>query len=211
MPLTNIPGLLFNNKHELIMGSQSLISSKELSDLGVKTNNIAAQFSSHNNVNLPNDIFIKLNNVKRYLQLQMMKLDRSSMYHSVEARVPFLDKELLKLTIAYRAHEITENKYSVRKTLLNKKFQKLYPNIPLEKGIKKGFVIDLKSQFDTNLRSYLFDNLSINTVFSSYIDFQYGIDQIKKNKSKYSFYPWVLLSLQLWALKYNNWNKSLSN
>jgi len=211
MPLTNIQGLLFNNKHELILSSQSLISSKELSDLGVKTTNIAAQFSSNNNVSLPNDIFIKLNNVKRYLQLQMMKLDRSSMYHSVEARVPFLDKELLKLTIAYRAHEITENKYSVRKTLLNKKFQKLYPSIPLEKGIKKGFIIDLKSQFDTNLSSYLFDNLSSDTVFSSYIDFQYGIDQIKKNKSKYSFYPWVLLSLQLWALKYNSWNKALSN
>jgi len=211
MPLTNIPGLLFNNKHELILASQSLIPSKELLDLGVKTNNIAAQFSIHNNANLPNDIFIKLNNVKRYLQSQMMKLDRSSMYHSLEARVPFLDKELLKLTIAYRAHEITENNYSVRKTLLNKKFQKLYPNIPLEKGIKKGFVIDIKSQFDTNLRSYLFDNLSSDTVFSSYIDFQYGIDQIKNNKSKYSFYPWVLLSLQLWALKYNSWNKSLSN
>ena len=168
MPLTNIPGLLFNNKNELIMGSQSLISSQELSDLGVKTNNIAAQFSSHNNAILPNDIFIKLNNVKRYLQLQMMKLDRSSMYHSVEARVPFLDKELLKLTIAYRAHEITENKYSVRKTLLNKKFQKLYPNIPLEKGIKKGFVIDIKSQFDNNLRSFLFEFKSIivlNRVF----------------------------------------------
>ena len=132
------------------------------------------------------------------------------MYHSVEARIPFLDKELLKLTISYRAHEITENKYSVRKTLLNKKFQKLYPKIPLERDMKKGFVIDLKSHFDKELRSYLIEILSSETVFTNHIDFKYGIDQIKKSKGKYSFYPWVLLSLQLWALKYNNWSRPLT-
>ena len=59
-------GLLFNDRNEFIVGSQSLISSKSLSDLGVNTNNIAVQFSSHNNEKLPNDIFIKLNNIKNY-------------------------------------------------------------------------------------------------------------------------------------------------
>ena len=82
----------------------------------------------------------------------MMKLDRSSMYHSVEARVPFLDKELLKLTIAYRAHEITKNKYSVRKTPLRKMFRRLYPDIPFEKGLKKGFLININRDLKKDLK-----------------------------------------------------------
>ena len=208
--MKSIPGLCYNNKNELIVSSQTLIPLKEISELGANTNNIPSQFSSYDNGNLPNDIYIKLNNVKRYLQLQMMKLDRSSMYHSIEARVPFLDKELLKLTIAYRARDITKGKYSKRKTLLNKKFRKLYPKVPLENDIKKGFVIDLNKHLDNDFRPLLFDTLSSNTVFSEYIDFEYGIEQIKKSKSQYSFYSWVLFSLQLWALKYNNWSKSLA-
>ena len=208
--MKSIPGLCHDNKNELIVSSQTLIPLKEISELGASTNNIPSQFSSYDNGNLPNDIYIKLNNVKRYLQLQMMKLDRSSMYHSIEARVPFLDKELLKLTIAYRARDITKGKYSKRKTLLNKKFRNLYPKVPLENDIKKGFVIDLNKHLDNDFRPLLFDTLSSNTVFSEYIDFEYGIDQIKKSKSQYSFYSWVLFSLQLWALKYNNWSKSLA-
>ena len=82
--------------------------------------------------------------------------------------------------------------------------------MPLENDIKKGFVIDLNKHLDNDFRPLLFDTLSSNTVFSEYIDFEYGIDQIKKSKSQYSFYSWVLFSLQLWALKYNNWSKSLA-
>jgi len=208
--MKSIPGLGYNNRNELIVASQTLIALREISKLGANTKNISSHFSSHDSEKLPNDIFIKLNNVKRYLQLQMMKLDRSSMYHSIEARVPFLDKDLLKLTIAYRANEITDNNYSKRKILLNKKFKQLYPNVPLETGLKKGFVIDLNKHLDSDFRPLLFDTLSSDTVFSEYIDFEYGIDQIKKSKSQYSFYAWVLFSLQSWSLKYNNWSKSLA-
>ena len=34
--------------------------------------------------------------------------------------------------------------------------------------------------------------------------------QIKNSKSNYSFYSWVLFSLQSWSLKYNNWSRSLA-
>ena len=54
------------------------------------------------------------------------------------------------------------------------------------------------------------NRLPLLSIFSEYIDFEYAIDQIKNSKSKYSFYSWVLFSLQSWSLKYNNWSRSLA-
>ena len=131
------------------------------------------------------------------------------MYHSVEARVPFIDKQLLKLTIAYRAREITEKKYSVRKIPLRKTFRKIYPDTPFERGLKKGFLININRYMKKGLKPYITDILSTNTLFTNHINFEHGIAQMSKNNSKYPFTDWSLLSLQLWAIKYNNWTNSI--
>ena len=58
--MKSIPGLCYNNKNELIVSSQTLIPLKEISELGANANNIPSQFSTYDNGELPNDIFIKL-------------------------------------------------------------------------------------------------------------------------------------------------------
>ena len=89
----------------------------------------------------------------------LCKVDRSSMFYSLEARSPLLSKSLVeymfKLPLKYKIKNgITK---SIPKQLLSKYLPKEYIYKP-----KQGFGIPLAEWFRSDLKTYVFDNLSKN-------------------------------------------------
>ncbi len=90
----------------------------------------------------------------------LLKVDRASMYHSLEVRVPFLGKNMLDLSQSYSFSESIVNvdgndhgKYPLKKILANVSDSKL-PFMP-----KKGFTIPLKEWMEGPLKKEIYETL----------------------------------------------------
>lgn len=199
-----IPAITFRNLNTMILKKQSFTSVKVLDDLGIMEDALAEEFvkpfGKSNNLN--DDILIKLNTIHRYFQLQLLKLDRASMYNSVEARVPFADKDLLHYTIAFRANEATSNNYIVRKVPLQRIYDKLYPQMSVHMGPKKGFTIDMASMLSNELKEYYVDTLLSSSYFSGVLDLKFLREEFLEGRSTHPLFNWFLLSLQTWSNRY---------
>lgn len=199
-----IPAITFRSFDEMVFARQSFASEETLKEIGVEKAVLAEEFARPFGEipDVPVDIRIKLNTIHRYFQLQLLKLDRASMYNSIEARVPFADKELLKHTIAYAASDATRDDFVTRKVPLQKIYRRLYPEMPQEEGRKKGFTIDMESMLSHELKEQYADLLQTKTLFSDWIDFK-GIRATALNgKSLNTFSNWFLFSLQTWSINY---------
>ncbi len=134
---------------------------------------------------LPNDI--------------LTKVDRSSMFHGLEVRVPFLDHELASwarnLPIEFKRVD-GKGKWPLRK-LLSKKIPKNIFDRP-----KKGFGIPLEKIISNNLKEIVYEKLSKRKIKEQGIFNNIYVQNILK--SHYSeggkFYNqiWNLLIFQLW-------------
>lgn len=87
-----------------------------------------------------------------YMENQLLKdTDYMSMWHSLEVRVPFLDKELLELM--HRIHPATKFNFSQPKYLLTKAFNDLLPNeIVFRK--KQGFTFPFSVWLKSNIEHF---------------------------------------------------------
>jgi asparagine synthase (glutamine-hydrolysing) len=125
--------------------------------------------------------------------LYFEKVDRATMAHSLEVRVPFLDNELVEYVSSL------PSKYKVRdgkkKYLLKKAFEGVVPNRVLY-GAKKGFGVPFQYWLKTSMRSFMFDTISSSEIYNSSIDrlMQEHISGIKDN----GMILWKLLNLALW-------------
>lgn len=140
----------------------------------------------------------------------LVKVDRATMFHSIEGREPFLDHRLV--TLAYQMPlnmkiRNGQHKYALRKILSN--------YIPLHEfeRPKQGFNIPLfewfEKDFDALFESFLSKEMIDAVGFLSY-------SEIEKEKKKYYYYRakgkafniekmWRVLSFMMW------WNKWLKN
>ena len=124
------------------------------SKYGKKTKNLHDQISLMFYENyLPEDI--------------LMKVDRASMYNSLEVRSPFLDKDIVKFAFSiknnYKIQD--DNKYILRKLSSGK-----LPN-SIVKRKKHGFALPIGEMLRTSLRDRVTDNLlsessSISSIFN---------------------------------------------
>ena len=96
-----------------------------------------------------------------------MKVDRASMYNSLEVRSPFLDKDIVKFAFSiknnYKIQD--DNKYILRKLSSGK-----LPN-SIVKRKKHGFALPVGEMLRTSLRDRVTDNLlsessSISSIFN---------------------------------------------
>lgn len=105
---------------------------------------------------------------KNYLPSDILtKVDRMSMYHSLELRSPFLDKDIVEFAFT-KLHPSLKATYTDRKVFLKKYARKYLPlNYPY--GRKQGFSLPLGQWIRTKgpYQDYFYDNLlTPNSLFS---------------------------------------------
>lgn len=129
----------------------------------------------------------------------LMKVDKTAMAHSLEARVPLLDDELVaygeKLAPNLKMHGLT-GKYVLRKAV-----EKLVPN-EIIKRRKHGFTVPIVAWFNGELGEFadgVFDRIGERKLFRR-ASFKEFVDRRASRKDAARL--WHLLLLELWMKKF---------
>jgi len=142
--------------------------------------------------------------MKYYLQDDILfKVDRASMYNSLEVRAPFLDYRLVdfinSLPLEYKLKNF-KTKYILKELMRDK----LPKNIIHRK--KKGFGIPLTSWLKKDLKEYMLEVLSKQEISKTNLfNFSFVDKLIKEhlnNKKDNRKILWNLIIFQNWAKKY---------
>ncbi len=128
----------------------------------------------------------------------LVKIDRSSMYNSLEVRSPFLDQQLAEFAFTIPARlkfKGLHSKYILKK-LLNTKLQRNVFKEP-----KRGFTIPigqwLKGELSTWAEAILLDGLKNRQIF----DEDYLVKMWSEHKQgvrDYRDFLWILIALEIW-------------
>lgn len=171
-------------------------------------NAIYKYYLESNSVNtLKKEIYIDL---KTYMiKSILLRVDRMSMAHSLEVRVPFLDKELVEFAQSIPGNLLLKKGCS--KYILKKSLDGIVPN-EIRQRQKQGFVMPvrqwIRSQWKEEVNYYLgHDRLQKQGIFnSSYV--QSLLDDHLSGKRNYSYKIWNLLVFQLWYEHYFEYRSS---
>ncbi len=129
--------------------------------------------------------------------------DRVSMAHGLEARVPFLDHEIIELVssipteIKFRNGEL--------KRLLRMSFKETIPKDILGRKDKMGFPIPLNLWIkeNQNVKEFVLDIFKSRKALERfYLQEKLDIEKMINSESLYSRSLWGLLSLEMWQQKF---------
>ncbi len=139
-------------------------------------------------------------NLKTYLLDDLLvKMDRCSMAHALEARSPFLDRELMEY--AFSLPDALKLRGGRTKVILRTAFSDLLPPAILRRG-KMGFGVPLRTWFMRDLRSLLEDALlAPDARLRRYVDQGYVRRLWQEHGSGHSDHAdrlWTLLTFELW-------------
>ena len=124
----------------------------------------------------------------------LMKVDKMTMAHGLEARVPFLDHKFMELTASL------DPKFKNKKLILRKAFSKEIPKAVLERK-KHGFEVPVRLWFDRYYREKIDELIDRNQdLLKEY--FVYA--EIKKmlNNKRDNLFIWRIYNFLIWAEKY---------
>jgi len=129
------------------------------------------------------------------------KVDKMSMAHAIEARVPFLDHRLVEFSFKI------PTKYKIKeggKYILKKAFKDMLPK-EIIKREKQPFLVPINRWYEEKLKELAPQIFEQSEIFKRYFN-PYAIKKIKENYEKSKFYYgrqiWVLLSFALWHKMY---------
>jgi len=143
--------------------------------------------------------------MKTYLVDDILtKVDRASMAHSLEVRVPLLDHQFMQFAATIPPD------YKLRrgegKVILKKAVQGIVPDAILNRP-KQGFSIPLADWLRNKLKLTFEERvLSSDSLCSSLFNvksLQMMWNQHQRGTRDYSYHLWALLMLESWALKFN--------
>jgi asparagine synthase (glutamine-hydrolysing) len=150
------------------------------------------------NPSLPAVVAAQLADLETYLPGDILaKVDRASMCHGVEVRVPLLDVELVELIFQI---DVALNFPEGQRKGLFRKVVSSYIPAEINTGRKKGFSVPLKSWMEAGLRKYTERMLMDGSLVSSgWLDPK-GVMKVlaKKNIDL----EWLLLSAELWSRRW---------
>jgi asparagine synthase (glutamine-hydrolysing) len=130
------------------------------------------------------------------------RLDKMSMAHSVEARVPFQDNDVVDFALGLSVVNKTQNK--VFKSLLREAFGPIIPKVVLERQ-KRPFQAPGASWLNDGLRPLLLDTFAANrSRWGSVLD-QSELTRVisaPEVGTHNAFKIWTLFVLQLWCNEY---------
>jgi asparagine synthase (glutamine-hydrolysing) len=136
-----------------------------------------------------------------HLQRVLLKVDRASMYHSLEVRTPLLSKKMVSESSRYRYDECNDCKEG--KLPLRKLLQNLIPPNAANSGNKKGFSPPLAKWLRTTLKERFEQRLQvIPEILQPHMN-QEGILHLWQNhldeKEDHSWPLWAVYSLYVWV------------
>jgi asparagine synthase (glutamine-hydrolysing) len=197
---------------------QNFFSLPELNDvvtqeLLLSSGNINIEYLNYFGLEI-NQLKRKLNSMEKqaifdlnfYLQDDLLtKVDRASMFYSLETRVPYLDHRIIEYTL--NISPTLKYKNNTTKYLLK---EILYQYVPkaLFNRPKQGFAIPLEKWLQKELRYLIEDNLSKQVVEKyGFVNFNY-VELLKKQFFSGNIYLynriWLLIVLHKWLQKNHN-------
>ena len=143
--------------------------------------------------------WLRWNEFVGHLTMVLLKVDRASMYHSLEVRVPLLDREVVDVALRVDWHSCLDLKNGIGKLPLRHSLAK---HVEKQTSVKRGFTVPmghwlrgpLKSRFEEvvlNRKDFLglpFNSASAKEMFAKH----------QRGDGDYGYGLWVLLSLALW-------------
>jgi asparagine synthase (glutamine-hydrolysing) len=129
----------------------------------------------------------------------LVKMDIATMVNSLEARVPFLDHELMEFVAGIPSH--LKLKGSMTKFILKKTFSDLLPRAILKRK-KMGFAVPISRWFRKELKGYvheiLLDSKALNRGYFRERAIQRLLDDHIALRYDHSAKIWALLILEIW-------------
>jgi asparagine synthase (glutamine-hydrolysing) len=129
----------------------------------------------------------------------LVKVDIASMAHSLEARSPLLDVELMEFAASLPAS--FKIRTGRKKWLLRKAYREVVPDEILD-GPKRGFGVPLAAWFREELRDYsreiLLDGATTSRGYFKRAAVESMLNAHQQRKADHSFRIWALLQLELW-------------
>jgi len=128
----------------------------------------------------------------------LFKVDRMSMYNSLEVRNPFLDTYVIDLATSIPSYMKIKN--GVNKYILKRAFSNLLPKEILERG-KQGFDVPIKYWINNELNDLINTNLISDIKERGFFNSEYVkkiIEEHNKDLRDNSRRIWALLMFELW-------------
>ena len=136
----------------------------------------------------------------------LVKADRMSMANSLEARAPFLDRDLMEYVAALPDHYKLDGRAT--KAILREAFADLVP-AQVQQGVKKGFGVPLDAWFRGELRDRLSDTvLASSAKLRAYVDQAYVQQLVTEHldrKANHGHRLWTLLTFERWLSLLPGW------
>lgn len=138
--------------------------------------------------------------LKRYLPLDILtKVDRMSMAHSIEARVPLLDHKLVEFAATIPPEWMLRN--GSGKDIFKRALRDILPDEIIDRR-KQGFAVPLARWFRGRLTSYLHDLLLSESSRNRDIfnpDYIERLIRIHNGGRNLDLHLWTLISFELWC------------
>ena len=139
----------------------------------------------------------------RLPELLLTRIDKLTMAHSMEARVPFLDHHLVEYAMGVPRALKVRGKSG--KHILKKALEPILPHDLLH-APKRGFGAPIREWFRTGLEDLFETHVMRSTLVARQLfDYRYIAEMLAQHRSKkhdWSFNLWTLLNLSLW---YERW------
>jgi len=143
--------------------------------------------------------------VDTHLQRILLKVDRASMYHSLEVRVPLLGNDVLAASSTYSYKDCIKNgkgKMNLKQSLINK------TNEQLVLKPKKGFVIPMGEWLRAELKTDVTEKILGMPQHLSAMFNKAGLENILKDHmtttNDWSWLLWAIYSLVNWDAHHRN-------
>jgi asparagine synthase (glutamine-hydrolysing) len=147
--------------------------------------------------------WLRWNEFVGHLTMVLLKVDRATMHHSLEVRVPFLDREVIDVAVRVDWASCLDIKHKVGKIPLR---AALARHVNHQSGTKRGFEVPMSAWLRGPLKKVFeevvmgrkeiigvpLNQSGIQTMFQQHIT----------NRYNYARGLWTLLSLALWEKRY---------
>jgi asparagine synthase (glutamine-hydrolysing) len=147
--------------------------------------------------------WLRRNEFVGHLAMVLLKVDRASMYNSVEVRVPFLDREVIDVALRVDWRTCLDVEGGVGKIPLRRA---LAQHVSRQSPVKRGFTIPMGAWLQGPLR-HRFEEavLARRELAGLAVDRQALAEMFTahaEGRADYAYGLWVLLSLALWEERY---------